>query len=94
MFKKVASMGFVAFFGFSLAANICSASIKDGNAPTKWTGYVPTEISDEYSNSNDVPPKNLVKKRHLHSKRSVKNSDNDFDYFLERKEEMEEQRKE
>lgn len=59
-------MGFVAFFGFSLAANICSASngcynvpdkwtgyvptsIKDGNAPAKWMGFVPTWTNDEYS---------------------------------------------
>lgn len=46
MLKKVASMGFVAFFGFSLAANICSASNKDVNVPGKWTNFVPTSIKD------------------------------------------------
>lgn len=46
MFKKVMSIGFVAFFGFSLAANICSASNKDVNVPGKWTNFVPTSIKD------------------------------------------------
>lgn len=32
MFKKVMSIGFVAFFGFSLVANICSAAMN----PKKW----------------------------------------------------------
>ena len=39
-------MGFVAFFGFGLVANICSASNGCYNVPDKWTGYVPTSIKD------------------------------------------------
>lgn len=46
MFKKVMSIGFVAFLGFSSAANVCSASNKDVNVPGKWTNFVPTSIKD------------------------------------------------
>lgn len=52
MFKKVISAGFVAFFGFGLVANICSANngwYKDGNAPAKWMGFIYTWTNDEYS---------------------------------------------
>lgn len=49
MFKKVISAGFMAFFGLGFVSNVCSASNGCYNMPDKWTGYVPTEISDEYS---------------------------------------------
>lgn len=155
-------MGFVAFFGFSLAANICSASngcynvpdkwtgcvptnIKDGNAPAKWMGFVPTWTNDEYSNYYDsttdsyydencdgsttdsyydssnanvcrkggLPPgrqckkwaeyqKNLAKQQNnqsgnksdqanVYEEKSDNSSDDDFDFYLDRKRVREEQ---